>query len=153
MDGQDSPLPRAGGSRETRVSLEGGGPAPTFRKRATRRAKELRNEATPPERRLWQHLRNRQLGGHKFSRQIPVGPYFCDFLCREQRLIVELDGATHAADPDHDQQRDAYCIALGFRVLRFTNADTMSNIEGVLQEVSAALGPPPAPPASGRGEG
>ncbi len=63
--------------------------------RNTARAKSLRNVASPPERLLWQNLRNRQLGGHKFNRQMPVGPYFADFLCREFRLIVELDGISH----------------------------------------------------------
>ncbi len=128
-----------------------GGGQGVFQERNTGRAKELRNNAAPPERRLWQRIRNRQLG-HKFSRQIPLGPYFCDFLCRKQNLVVELDGATHFEDPEYDIRRDAYCTERGFRVLRFTNVDVMSNIDGVLQIISAALGPPPAPPADGRGE-
>ncbi|HEX7872000.1 MAG TPA: DUF559 domain-containing protein [Sphingobium sp.] len=130
-----SPLPPAGGA---------GGGQGTFLERDTDRAKSLRNNATLPERRLWQRIRNRQLG-HKFSRQIPLGPYFCDFLCREQKLIVELDGATHADDPAHDIRRDAYCTELGFRVLRFTNAEVMTNLDGVLEEIRAALMPTPDP--------
>jgi BirA family biotin operon repressor/biotin-[acetyl-CoA-carboxylase] ligase len=61
-----------------------------FKKRNTGRARELRNSATPAERLLWQQLRSSELG-HKFSRQMPVGPYFADFLCRELHFIIEVD--------------------------------------------------------------
>jgi BirA family biotin operon repressor/biotin-[acetyl-CoA-carboxylase] ligase len=67
---------------------------PQFRQRPTLRAQALRNEATPAERRLWTRLSRSQLG-HKFSRQMPVGPFIADFLCRSQRLVIELDGGQH----------------------------------------------------------
>ena len=62
-------------------------------RRPTRLAQSLRNNATPAERHLWRHLSRRQLDGHKFSRQMPVGPFVCDFMCREARLVIEVDGA------------------------------------------------------------
>ena len=126
-----------------------------FKPRDTARARELRNQATPAERRLWTALSNRKIAGHKFSRQMPVGPYFADFLCRETGLVVELDGFSHDLRQTHDQQRDAFISAKGLTVLRFTNADVMANLDGVTQAIILALeetGPPPTPPASGRGE-
>ena len=148
-----SPLPRAGGA--------GGGPVHTpgtgqFKARDTARAKELRNQASPAERRLWTILSGRKLDGHKFSRQMPIGPYFADFLCREGRLVVELDGFSHDMQQDHDARRDGFMQAEGYRVLRFSNSEVMDNLEGVALAIATALaeaGPPPAPPASGRGAG
>ena len=126
-----------------------------FKPRDTARARELRNQATPAERRLWTALSNRKIAGHKFSRQMPVGPYFADFLCREAGLVIELDGFSHDLRQTHDQQRDAFISAKGLTVLRFTNADVMTNLDGVTQAITLALtetGPPPTPPASGWGE-
>ena len=68
-----------------------------FRERPTRTAQKLRNTATDAEKKLWTHLSRRQLNGFKFSRQMPVGPYICDFMCREAKLVVELDGGQHDA--------------------------------------------------------
>jgi very-short-patch-repair endonuclease len=125
-----------------------------FKPRNTARAKTLRNQATPTERLLWTALSNRKVDGYKFSRQIPVGPYFADFLCREARLVVELDGFSHDLNQDYDQRRDAFMKAQGYQLLRFNNADVMNNLEGVVETIALMLtetGPPPAPPASGRG--
>jgi very-short-patch-repair endonuclease len=126
-----------------------------FKPRNTQRAKELRNQATPAERALWTALSGRKLDGFKFSRQMPVGPYFADFLCREARLIVELDGYSHDTRIAHDLRRDSYLKGQCYRVLRFNNVDVLTNLDGVARAISAALaetGPPPTPPASGRGE-
>jgi very-short-patch-repair endonuclease len=125
-----------------------------FKPRNTARAKTLRNQATPTERLLWTALSNRKVDGYKFSRQIPVGPYFADFLCREARLVVELDGFSHDLNQDYDQRRDAFMKAQGYQLLRFNNADVMNNLEGVVETIALMLtetGPPPTPPASGRG--
>ncbi len=85
---------------------------------------------------------------------MPIGPYVADFLCREAKLVVELDGISHDTRQDEDRRRDGYLRAQGYWTLRFANADVMSNLEGVLMTIVAALnsGPPPAPPACGRGE-
>lgn len=129
----------------------GGGPARPFRQRDTVRARKLRNDATSSEKLLWQCLRNRKLGC-KFSRQMPVGPYFADFLCRELRFIIELDGSGHVQTVDYDGRRDAYCRAQGFTVLRISNDDVMDNLEGVISHIQAMLAqahPQPLPLAGG----
>jgi very-short-patch-repair endonuclease len=106
--------------------------------RPTRRAQELRNNATEAERRLWGHLSRRQLGGYKFSRQMPVGPFICDFLCREKGLVVELDGGQHA-DSFKDGRRTAYLQSHELTVLRFWNNDVLANIGGVLATILSEL--------------
>ena len=101
---------------------------------------------------LWRRLRHRQLGGFKFVRQEPVGPYFGDFVCRERRVIVELDGGQHAESPA-DKRRDAALAALGYRVIRFWNNDVLQNIEGVLESLRRGLADAPHPdPLPARGE-
>ena len=119
---------------------------PQFRERPTLRAQQLRNSATRAERLLWRHLSRRQLDGHKFSRQMPIGPYICDFLCREARLVVEVDGGQHA-DSKPDQARTAFIEREGYRVIRFWNNEVTENLEGVLLTIAQALssGPPPTP--------
>ena len=119
---------------------------PTFRERPTRRAQQLRNNATDAERLLWRHLSRRQLDGFKFSRQMPIGPFVCDFLCRERSLVVEVDGGQHAENA-RDEARTACIRSEGFRVIRFWNNEVIENVEGVLRTIAKALdeSPPPAP--------
>ena len=131
-------------------------------RRPTRRAQALRTNATTPERLLWKHLRNRQLLDCKFSRQMPVGPYICDFLCRERGLVIELDGGQHASDIGYDERRTAFLGAQGLTVLRFWNNDvyehlphTLERIEQVIAglpvrfETAGAPHPQPLPQAGG----
>jgi very-short-patch-repair endonuclease len=125
-----------------------------FKPRNTARAKALRSQATPAERSLWTALSNRKVDGYKFSRQMPVGPYFADFLCRDAKLVVELDGFSHDINHEYDQRRDAFMVEQRFTVRRFANADVMNNLDGVVRTIALVLAeivPPPAPPASGRG--
>ena len=119
---------------------------PDSPRRPTGRAQQLRNGATPAERLLWRHLSRRQLDGWKFSRQMPVGPFICDFLCRELSLVVEVDGGQHCENSG-DLARTAYLEAQGFRVIRFWNNEVLQDVEGVLQSIGLALTacPPPAP--------
>jgi very-short-patch-repair endonuclease len=119
---------------------------PQFRSRPTKRAQQLRNSTTDAEQVLWWHLRSRQLEGYKFSRQMPVGPFICDFLCRKRRLIVELDGGQHAENAK-DVHRTAFLEQQGYRVIRFWNNDVLCNVEGVLQTILQTLttDPPPTP--------
>jgi very-short-patch-repair endonuclease len=95
----------------------------------------------PAEQRLWGHLRNRQLGGFKFVRQGVIGKYFADFTCRELKLVVEIDGATHSASDEiaNDQARDAYLAEQGYRVIRVTNEEVRTNLSGVLDAIVAEL--------------
>ncbi|EPR08849.1 hypothetical protein M527_08945 [Sphingobium indicum IP26] len=83
---------------------------------------------------------------------MPIGPYFADFLCRELRLMIELDGESHDHSVQYDSRRDDYCRSRGYRILRFSNADVMENLEGVVSHVRATLAqahPQPLPPAGG----
>lgn len=107
----------------------------------TNRARVLRSQSGFVERRLWGALRDRQLDGRKFVRQAPIDIYFADFLCREAKLIIEVDGATHGTDAERaaDVDRTAKLRALGFRVLRFDNIDVIEDIDGVVRSISGAL--------------
>lgn len=107
---------------------------PEWQPRNTRRARTLRNAATPAERCLWRYLARAQLGA-KFSRQMPVGPWFADFLCRELKLVIELDGFSHDARPERDAARDADLGARGYTVLHFTNDDVMEDAEAVARAI------------------
>lgn len=101
-------------------------------------ARTLRKSLTDAERRLWLLLRARQLNGHKFRRQHPLGPYVLDFACVDQQLAVEVDGGQHA-DSEHDRQRTAWLEAQGWRVIRFWNNDVLTNTEGVIARISEAV--------------
>jgi very-short-patch-repair endonuclease len=129
----------------------------SFKPRNTKRAKELRHQASPAERRLWQYLLKSQLDGHKFSRQIPIGPYFADFVCRNARLVVELDGYSHDVRVEYDAVRTKFIEAQGYRVIRFSNEDVMKNVEGVLTMLGLALAemslPTPNPSRLREGDG
>jgi adenine-specific DNA-methyltransferase len=89
---------------------------------------------------MWFLLRDRRLGGVKFRRQVPIGPYVADFASIQHRLVAELDGGQHADSPN-DARRDAFLAGEGWRVLRFWNNDAMINREGVLQAILQALTP------------
>ena len=104
----------------------------------TERARLLRQNSTNAELRLWYRLRSRSINGCKFVRQEPVGPYIVDLICREKRLIVEVDGGQHA-DSQHDRVRDKWLVDHGYRVVRFWNNDVLKNIEGVLEAIATAL--------------
>jgi very-short-patch-repair endonuclease len=112
----------------------------------TERARRLRHDATNAELALWRRLRSRSLDGHKFVRQEPIGPYTVDFICREARLIIEVDGGQHADNP-HDVVRDQWLASHIYRVLRFWNNDVLGNVAGVLETIATALADsPPHPP-------
>jgi very-short-patch-repair endonuclease len=102
------------------------------------RAQTLRAASTEAEKKLWRRLRDRRLGGAKFVRQVPVGPYYADFVCRACKLVVELDGSQHV-DSAYDDQRDAILLALGYRVLRFWNAEVLGSIDDVCETIVAAV--------------
>lgn len=100
------------------------------------RARDLRRNGTRHEAMLWSRLRNSGCG-HKFSRQISIGPWIADFACRQQRLIVELDGGWHQAE--RDARRDADLIARGYRVLRIPNWALDEDIDGVVRQILAVI--------------
>lgn len=102
------------------------------------RARSLRKGDNIAEALLWDQLKSRKLGGYKFVRQNPIGPYFADFLCREMRLVVEVDGSQHA-ESVHDTRRDEYMRAEGYSVLRVWNTDVLKRREEVCDTILAAL--------------
>ena len=110
----------------------------------TNRSRVLRSLLVTAETKLWNELRNRQLNGFKFVRQAGIGPYFADFLCRERKLIVEVDGATHGLDAEiaTDEARTAELQRLGYRVFRVTNDDIARNLSGVLESILHELEEP-----------
>jgi very-short-patch-repair endonuclease len=136
----------SGTSQPSPLTGEGGASAPGEGEAArvkasnpkTKRARTLRSDVTDAERKLWSILRNRKLSGHKFRRQVPIGPYVADFLCFEARLIVEADGRQHA-EAASDAKRDAWLGEQGFTVIRFWNNDIFENPEGVLSRLSDTL--------------
>jgi very-short-patch-repair endonuclease len=104
------------------------------------RARELRQEMTPAETRLWAALRDRQLDGLKFRRQHPSGRFVVDFCCPAQRLIGEVDGDVHDRQVDRDAARTEYLAQRGYRVLRFRNEAVMADLDTVLGAIRDACG-------------
>ncbi len=113
-------------------------------------AKNLRKRPTDAERLLWKYLRSKQIEGHKYRRQEPIGNYIADFVCFETKVIVEVDGGQHAT-AEKDVERDAWLRSQGFKVLRFWNHDVLLNIEGVLGVIrdNCLSHPPLTPPIKG----
>jgi very-short-patch-repair endonuclease len=120
------------------------------------RAKAMRKELTEPERRLWHALRAKRLDGANFRRQVVIGRAIANFACRRPRmLVIEVDGDTHAGRQSYDERRTQALECHGYRVIRFTNEDVMTNLDGVLWAIQSELTTPPLPnplPASGERE-
>ncbi|WP_127521235.1 DUF559 domain-containing protein [Mesorhizobium sp. Z1-4] len=97
-------------------------------------AREMRADSTKAENLLWQALRNKQLEGLKFKRQVPMDGYIVDFVCFDARLIVEVDGSQHA-ESQRDAARDSHFAAQGFRTLRFWNDEVERNLDSVCRTI------------------
>lgn len=107
---------------------------------SVRTARELRGNPTDAESKLWLRLRRKQVDGHRFRRQVPLGPYVVDFACFDARLIIEVDGGQHTEETaERDATRTAWLEGQGFRVLRFWNNEVLGNIDGVIETIRAAL--------------
>jgi len=104
----------------------------------TAQARNLRQTETKEEYRLWSDLRARRLNGYKFVRQVPLGPFIVDFLCREERLIVEIDGFQHA-ESVADKRRTEWLNANGYSVLRFWNQEILRERRSVLETILSAI--------------
>src|SRR4051794_26031768 len=98
-------------------------------------ARELRHASVSTEQKLWQCLRNRQLGGFKFRRQHPHPPFIADFFCREANLVVETDGDSQAARDAYDASRTQRLMRDGMNVIRFVNDDVHRYLDAVLEEI------------------
>ena len=115
-------------------------------------AKAMRSEPTTAEARLWYNLRAKRFEAVKFRQQVVVYPYIADFVARARKFVIEVDGDTHADDGAYDSRRTAWLEHQGYRVIRFTNADVMKNLDGVLETISVALGTAPLPDPLPEGE-
>ena len=126
-------------------------PHAIVRERQRGRAKELRQLMTPAETLLWRYLKANRVDGLGFRRQTPIRNYIVDFVCHSAKVIIELDGASHDFEEQQkaDEKRDAFFVSEGFQVLRFTNEQVMSNLEGIVETIrqivsSRASGLPPS---------
>ena len=105
------------------------------------RAARMRRRMTPPEARLWSCLKGHKLGGYKFRRQHPIGPYILDFYCASAKLAVEVDGARHDSPEQmaYDRRRTAWLAQQGVSVVRFPASSIRDNLGGVLQGILARI--------------
>jgi very-short-patch-repair endonuclease len=108
-------------------------------KRIRNFAKQMRQEPTEAEARMWRLLRDRRLSQFKFRRQVPFQSFILDFVCFEQRLIIEIDGSQHASS-ERDAPREAASTAEGFRIVRYWNNDVLQRPSAVLEDILAKLG-------------
>ena len=107
-------------------------------------ARRLRRDQTDAERKLWKHLRSRQMSGAKFRRQHYLSPFIVDFCCPERWLVIELDGGQHAERAEEDQRRTAFLEAQGYRVLRFWNHEVLIETDAVLERIWSMVHAPQA---------
>jgi very-short-patch-repair endonuclease len=143
---ENPPLSRGGGPRSG-----GGGAASgtalakrksSLRKKTVDEARKLRRSMTLPEALLWRELKGAKLG-HSFRMQHPIGSYKADFCCTEHKLVIEVDGMVHDVLDQalHDEKRDAYLAAQGFRVMRIAAKDVLRDLGAVVISIAAALPP------------
>ena len=106
------------------------------------------------EQALWYLLRHRQIFGLKFRRQHPFGDYILDFVCLENRLVIEVDGGQHVKQVEYDENRTQKLQAAGFRVIRFWDNEVLKEIESVKERIWLVVQelqshPPPSLPLEG----
>ena len=120
------------------------------------RARRMRKEKSPADRKLWRALRELNARGFHFRRQAPIGAYIVDCADHGARLVIELDGSQHAEDAaiEKDKLRTKWLNSQGYRVLRFWNLEVMQNFDGVMTSILASLNViPPTPNLSPQGGG
>lgn len=111
----------------------------TYTNPKTIAARKLRSTLNPAEQSLWSALKARQLGGWKFTRQMPIGPYFADFVCRERCVVVEVDGSQHLEKAAYDRARDEYMIAAGYSIYRVPKGSVLNDRVAVCDSILAVL--------------
>jgi very-short-patch-repair endonuclease len=105
------------------------------------KARENRKNPSAAEEKFWYNvLRNKNLTDLKFTRQKPLDEYIADFYCAELRLVIEIDGDSHAEQIDYDKKRTRRLNELGVRVIRYTNEDVLQNLDGVCSDLLERLG-------------
>jgi len=110
-----------------------------YKNRKSLFTKKLRQTMTPTETLLWNKLRNRGFKGIKFRRQVNIGPYIADFLCKQHRLIIEIDGSIHVDQKEYDQERDLYLSDRGYHVVRNSTTEVLGDIDSILQLISNSI--------------
>ena len=109
-------------------------PKPPLDEKTKVRSRELRRESTEAERKLWRHLRDSGLGA-KFRRQHPIGSFIVDFYCAAAKLVIEIDGESHADQVEYDSERTTWLEEQGYRVIRYTNRDVKDNLNAVIEDI------------------
>ena len=109
-----------------------------YRRSLTSRARALRQQATPAERKLWYEFL--RMLPEKFTRQKPIGDYIADFYCSQKYLVVEVDGDSHFEPDKSDERRTSYFTSIGLLEIRFTNQDVFNKLDGVVAEIARRLG-------------
>jgi very-short-patch-repair endonuclease len=114
----------------------------TFNREITKiKRRKLRKNQTEAERKLWNKLRKKQIGGHKFFRQFGIGSYIVDFYCPLLKIVIEVDGGQHYDQEAmiYDNRRKGFLGEAGIKVIRFNNLDVLRNIEGVYEAIQKEL--------------
>lgn len=103
----------------------------------TIKARNLRKNQTKQEQKMWDLLRNRQFNNYKFRRQYVIGNYIVDFVCREKKIVIEIDGGQHneIINIKYDNERTMFLKEAGYKVIRFWNNDIDNNLEGVYKTI------------------
>jgi very-short-patch-repair endonuclease len=111
-----------------------------YDRRLTERSRQLRNKMTSAEQFLWSKLKEKQLGCW-FYRQKPIGIYIADFYCHKAKLVIEVDGAQHLSseNAEYDKERNEYMASIGIKVLRFSNKQVLTSIEGVTKRIQKEI--------------
>jgi len=123
------------------------------------KSRQLRKNMTNQEKKLWNIIRNRQFFGLRFRRQFPIGNYIADFICREKKIIIEIDGGQHneSKNINYDNKRTEFLYSKGYKVIRFWNNDIDKNLVGVYEKLKEVFNvidtvTPPQPSPSREGE-
>ncbi|MCW9706155.1 endonuclease domain-containing protein [Fodinibius salsisoli] len=107
-----------------------------YRSHLVEKARKLRKNSTPAEKRLWKYLRRKQVHQFDFDRQKPVDRYIIDFYCKELRLAIEIDGKYHNHQYEYDQARQKRLETFGIHFLRFSEKEVLNDIDNVLRVIS-----------------
>jgi len=104
-------------------------------------ARQQRAQAVQAETLIWRSVRNRRCDGAKFQRQVPLGNFILDFVCFERRLVVEIDGPSHAVPAQRlaDETRDAWLREQGFQILRLPNELVIASTELAVARIRDAM--------------
>ena len=116
-----------------------GKPFVSYREDLKRKARSNRKDPTPAEKLFWQLVRSKQIKGYKFHRQKPLGKYVVDFYCSNLKLVIELDGDTHAYQESYDKERTKELEANGIRVKRYQNQDVLEGTDGVYEDLVSEI--------------